>query len=80
MRLVIIHKIVPILWRYCARLMRLFSTLRQMKRYGVLGQYLPAFGAIIGQMQYDLFHIYTVDAHTLLVIKNMRRFRYDESA
>jgi [protein-PII] uridylyltransferase len=57
----------------------LFSTLRQMKRYGVLGQYLPAFGAIIGQMQYDLFHIYTVDAHTLLVIKNMRRFRYDES-
>ncbi len=57
----------------------LFSTLRQMKRYGVLGKYLPAFGAIIGQMQYDLFHIYTVDAHTLLVIKNMRRFRYDAS-
>ncbi|HRH90666.1 MAG TPA: [protein-PII] uridylyltransferase [Agitococcus sp.] len=57
----------------------LFSTLRRMKRYGVLGQYLPAFGAIIGQMQYDLFHIYTVDAHTLLVIKNMRRFRYAET-
>lgn len=56
----------------------LFSTLRRMKRYGVLGYYLPAFGAIIGQMQYDLFHIYTVDAHTLLVIKNMRRFRYQE--
>jgi [protein-PII] uridylyltransferase len=50
-----------------------------MKRYGVLGQYLPAFGAIVGQMQYDLFHIYTVDAHTLLVIKNMRRLRYPES-
>jgi [protein-PII] uridylyltransferase len=58
----------------------LFSTLRRMKRYGVLGGYLPAFGAIIGQMQYDLFHIYTVDAHTLLVIKNMRRFRYQEGA
>lgn len=58
----------------------LFSTLRRMKRYGVLGAYLPAFGAIVGQMQYDLFHIYTVDAHTLLVIKNMRRFRYQEGA
>ncbi len=58
----------------------LFAILRKMKRYGVLGQYLPAFGAIIGQMQYDLFHIYTVDAHTLLVIKNMRRFRYADSS
>ena len=56
---------------------RLFSHLRQMKRYGILGRYIPAFGAVIGQMQYDLFHIYTVDAHTLLTIKNMRRFRYD---
>lgn len=57
---------------------RVFSHLRQMKRYGILGRYIPAFGAVIGQMQYDLFHIYTVDAHTLLTIKNMRRFRYDE--
>ena len=56
----------------------LFSSLRRMKRYGVLGLYIPAFGNIIGQMQYDLFHIYTVDAHTLLVLKNMRRFRYAE--
>lgn len=56
----------------------LFSSLRRMKRYGILGRYIPAFGAIIGQMQYDLFHIYTVDAHTLLVLKNMRRFRYKE--
>ncbi len=56
----------------------LFSVLRRMKRYGVLGRYLPAFGQVIGQMQYDLFHIYTVDAHTLLVIKNMRRFRHPE--
>jgi len=56
----------------------LFSSLRRMKRYGVLGRYIPAFGNIIGQMQYDLFHIYTVDAHTLLLLKNMRRFRYPE--
>lgn len=56
----------------------LFSSLRHMKRYGILGRYIPAFGNIIGQMQYDLFHIYTVDAHTLLVLKNMRRFRYPE--
>lgn len=57
----------------------LFSSLRRMKRYGILGRYIPAFGAIVGQMQYDLFHIYTVDAHTLLVLKNMRRFRYKET-
>ncbi|MFZ5699391.1 MAG: [protein-PII] uridylyltransferase [Pseudomonadota bacterium] len=57
---------------------QLFTPLHEMKRYGVLGAYLPAFGQIIGMMQYDLFHIYTVDAHTLLVVKNMRRFRYPE--
>lgn len=55
---------------------KLFTQLRRMKRYGVLGQYIPAFGQVIGKMQYDLFHIYTVDAHTLLVIRNMRRFRH----
>jgi [protein-PII] uridylyltransferase len=57
---------------------QLFSPLREMKRYGVLGAYLPAFGQVVGMMQYDLFHIYTVDFHTLQVIKNMRRFRYPE--
>ncbi|KAF0804129.1 PII uridylyl-transferase [Alcanivorax xiamenensis] len=56
----------------------LFTQLRRMKRYGLLGKYLPEFGRVIGMMQYDLFHIYTVDAHTLLVIKNMRRLRYDD--
>lgn len=55
---------------------RLFSQLRRMARYGILGSYLPEFGRVIGQMQFDLFHIYTVDAHTLQVIRNMRRFRY----
>lgn len=57
----------------------LFTQLRRMKRYGILGQYLPEFGNIIGLMQYDLFHIYTVDAHTLLVVKNMRRLRHEET-
>lgn len=54
----------------------LTTQLRRMSRYGVLGRYLPEFGAITGQMQHDLFHIYTVDAHTLQVVENMRRFRY----
>ena len=40
------------------------QTLSAMKKYNVLGRYLPEFGQIIGQMQHDLFHIYTVDAHT----------------
>jgi [protein-PII] uridylyltransferase len=53
---------------------KLGRVLRRMNRYGVLGQYLPEFGKIVGQMQHDLFHIYTVDAHTLEVVKNMRRF------
>ena len=54
----------------------LVTQLTRMRRYGILGRYIPAFGSIIGQMQHDLFHTYTVDAHTMLVIKNMRRFRY----
>ncbi|MDX1633429.1 MAG: [protein-PII] uridylyltransferase [Marinobacter sp.] len=49
------------------------QTLSHMKKYNVLGRYLPEFGQIIGQMQHDLFHIYTVDAHTLRVIRNMVR-------
>lgn len=57
----------------------LFTQLRRMKRYGILGQYLPEFGRIIGLMQYDLFHIYTVDAHILLVLKNMRVMRHQDT-
>lgn len=52
---------------------RLTSILRSMKHLGLLGRYLPEFGAIIGQMQHDLFHIYTVDAHTLQLVENLRR-------
>jgi len=58
----------------------LVSQLTRMRRYGVLGRYIPEFGRVIGQMQHDLFHIYTVDAHTMMVIRNMRRFRYRASA
>jgi [protein-PII] uridylyltransferase len=47
--------------------------LRRMNRYGILAAYLPAFDSIVGRMQYDLFHVYTVDQHTLFVIRNMRR-------
>lgn len=54
---------------------KLTSHLRRMSRLGILGRYLPEFGLITGQMQHDLFHIYTVDAHTLQVVENMRRFR-----
>ena len=57
---------------------KLARQLRRMNRYGILGKYLPEFGRIVGQMQHDLFHIYTVDAHTLEVIKNMRRFLFPE--
>ncbi|HEY5719075.1 MAG TPA: [protein-PII] uridylyltransferase, partial [Gammaproteobacteria bacterium] len=52
--------------------------LRRMNRYGVLAAYLPPFGAVVGQMQYDLFHVYTVDEHTLRVIRNLRRFTVPE--
>ncbi len=47
--------------------------LRRMNRYGVLAAYLPVFANIVGRMQYDLFHVYTVDQHTLFVVRNLRR-------
>lgn len=54
--------------------------LRRMNRYGILGRYLPEFGHIVGQMQHDLFHIFTVDAHTLNLIKHLRKLRWPELA
>ena len=54
--------------------------LRRMNRYGILGRYLPDFGRIVGQMQHDLFHIYTVDAHTLNLIKHLRKLRHPDFA
>lgn len=54
--------------------------LRRMIQYGILGCYLPAFGRIVGQMQHDLYHAYTVDEHILKVIRNLRRFSIPELA
>ncbi|HHH44401.1 MAG TPA: [protein-PII] uridylyltransferase [Gammaproteobacteria bacterium] len=54
--------------------------LRRMNRYGVLAAYYPAFELIVGQMQHDLFHAYTVDEHTLFVVRNLRRFSVREFA
>ena len=54
--------------------------LRMQHRYGLLGRYIPAFGRIIGQMQHDLFHVYTVDEHILMVLRNVRRFTVPELA
>ncbi|MEO8157711.1 MAG: [protein-PII] uridylyltransferase [Betaproteobacteria bacterium] len=54
--------------------------LRRMNQYGVLGRYLPAFGRIVGRMQHDLFHVYTVDEHILMVVRNLRRFAVPEMA
>jgi [protein-PII] uridylyltransferase len=52
--------------------------LRRMNRYGILARYIPAFDQIVGRMQYDLFHAFTVDQHTLFVVRNLRRFSVAE--
>lgn len=57
----------------CAR------TLRRMNRYGILAAYLPAFANIVGRMQYDLFHAYTVDEHSLFVVRNLDDFLHQRS-
>ena len=54
--------------------------LRSMNQTSVLGRYLPNFRRIIGQMQHDLFHVYTVDQHILMVVRNVRRFTMSEHA
>jgi [protein-PII] uridylyltransferase len=56
------------------------TQLTRMTRYGILGKYLPEFHRIIGKMQHDLFHVYTVDAHILQVVKNMRLFAHADFA
>jgi [protein-PII] uridylyltransferase len=54
--------------------------LRRMNNLSILGRYLPNFRLIVGQMQHDLFHAYTVDQHILMVVRNMRRFTMTEHA
>ena len=55
-------------------------TVRLMNQWSVLGAYLPAFRRIVGQMQHDLFHVYTVDQHILMVLRNLRRFQSSDFA
>jgi [protein-PII] uridylyltransferase len=59
---------------------RITFTLRLMNQVSILGRYLPNFRRIIGQMQHDLFHVYTVDQHILMVVRNVRRFTLSEHA
>jgi [protein-PII] uridylyltransferase len=54
-----------------------YEALQRMNRYGVLAHYLDCFATVTGQMQYDLFHAYTVDQHTLFVIRNISRFKQE---
>ena len=53
---------------------------RRLNQYSILSAYIPAFGRIVGQMQHDLFHVYTVDQHILQVLRNVRRFAMEEHA
>ncbi|MDR0996569.1 MAG: [protein-PII] uridylyltransferase [Zoogloeaceae bacterium] len=70
-----------------ARFLSLFQAPRhvwreftRMNQYSILGRYLPAFGRIVGQMQHDLFHIYTVDQHILAAMAYLRRFAIEQYA
>ena len=56
------------------RMPRAVETLTRMARLGVLGQWIPAFARVSGRMQFDLFHVYTVDQHTLMVLRNIAAF------
>ena len=56
------------------RMPRAVETLTRMARLGVLGQWIPAFASVSGRMQFDLFHVYTVDQHTLMVLRNIAAF------
>ncbi|OUW02596.1 MAG: [protein-PII] uridylyltransferase [Betaproteobacteria bacterium TMED156] len=56
------------------------KTLKLMNNLGIMSRMLPVFRKIVGQMQHDLFHVYTVDQHTLQVIKNIERYTKEEHA
>ena len=56
----------------------LSSILKTMKDLGILQKYIPEFGEVVGQMQFDLFHVYTVDEHTFKLLRNMRQMKLYE--
>lgn len=58
----------------------IYHALRRMNQTSVLSFYLPNFRKIVGQMQHDLFHVYTVDQHIMMVVRNVRRFTMSEHA
>ncbi len=71
-------KINELFMKFIRKPTGIIHQLRRMNSYGVLAAYIPAFEKIVGRMQYDLFHAYTVDQHTLFVIRNLRRFSVEE--
>lgn len=57
-----------------------YHFLKNLNTWGILGRFLPVWRRIVGQMQHDLFHIYTVDQHTLGVVKFLRRLTHSSYA
>lgn len=57
-----------------------YHFLKNLNTWGILGRFLPVWRRIVGQMQHDLFHIYTVDQHTLGVVKYLRRLSHSSYA
>lgn len=55
---------------------RVTSELERMLRYGILGEYIPEFGKVVGQMEHGMFHVYTVDAHSVATLRIVRRMRH----
>lgn len=70
----------PQVWQYFFDLLSqpsgIYTQLQRMNRYGVLAAFIPEFSKVTGRMQFDLFHVYTVDQHILFVVRNLRRFAY----
>lgn len=58
---------------------RVVREFRRMMRYGILGNYIPEFGHIIGLMEHDLFHIHTVDEHSFRMMHFLRKLRFGEA-